>query len=157
MIFGNLYIRKHIRPNNRSGEGILFFESDRFCTPFKEENAHLMQKVKKRFLFALTFGLIFFMCGPACGQGKLIDRDHLLAQAEEKGNIRVIVAFNVPDLEKRQQTSRLVKVLRSGVRGSSSEFARAEKADGALGRGDPKLGPKCFHEPGIGKEDGPCI
>jgi len=91
-----------------------------------------MRKVKKRFLFALTSGLIFFMCGPACGQEKLIDRDHLLAQAEEKGNIRVIVAFNVPDLEKRQQTSRLVKVLRPGVRGSSSEFARAEKADGAL-------------------------
>ena len=91
-----------------------------------------MRKLKKRFFFALTSGLIFFLCGPACGQGDLIDRDHLLAQAEEKGNIRVIVAFNVPDLEKRQQTSRLIKVLLPGVKRSSSEFARAEMADGAL-------------------------
>ena len=88
--------------------------------------------LKELFFFALTSGLIFFLCWPAYGQGKLIHRDNLLAQAREKGTVRVIVTFSVPDLEKRQRASRLAKVLPPGERRSSSELAGMKKADAAL-------------------------
>jgi len=113
-----------------------------------------MQKIKNPFLFALTSGLILFLCGSAYSQGELIDRDHLLAQAEEKGSIKVIVAFKVPGLEKRQQTSRLIKVLLPGVRGSSSDFARAEKADGELSEAIRSSALSVFSNLGLDKKIG---
>ena len=91
-----------------------------------------MRKIKEPFFFALTWGLMFFLCGPSYGQGKLTHRDTLFAQAKEKGSVRIIVTFKVPDLEKRQQTSRSVKVLPPGVNGASAEIARVKKADAAL-------------------------
>ena len=86
------------------------------------------------FVIGLMWGLILFLAVHGYCQGVLVHRDTLLSKAEEEGDVRVIVTFQVPGLEKQQKISRRSGARQLGVNGSQSAMARAKEADEALAK-----------------------
>lgn len=91
-----------------------------------------MREFRAQFLLATTLLLLLIISVPAFAKGKLVHQNELLTEAREKGNVRLIVTFSVPDLEKRKQMSRFIKVKQPDVSRSSSEIAGLKKADDDL-------------------------
>ena len=84
------------------------------------------------FFIFLSWGLILSLATNGYSQGGLVHREDLLRKSQEAGELRVIVTFYVPDLEKPLATSRQSSLQSAGVIGSASTIALVKEADTAL-------------------------